>query len=136
MTIKRFEEIEGWQVARQLTKEIYLESRKHPMRRDWRFCSQIQSASVSIMSNIAEGFHSQSNKDFIRFLSYSIRSSAEVHSLLYVALDNTYIMQARFDELFALTKLAAAKTTGFQNYLLGFEQNLNNSIKPANRPTG
>lgn len=65
MTIKRFEEIETWQVARQLTKEIYAESRKEPMRRDWWFCSQIQSASVSIMSNIAESFHSQTNADFI-----------------------------------------------------------------------
>ncbi len=68
MTIKRFEEIEACQVARQLTKEIYSESRKHPIRRDWRFCSQIQSASVSIMSNLAEGFHSQTNNEFIRFL--------------------------------------------------------------------
>jgi four helix bundle protein len=67
MTIKRFEEIEAWQVARQLTKEIYRESRKLPMRRDWRYCSQIQSAAVSIMSNIAEGFHSQTNNEFIRF---------------------------------------------------------------------
>ena len=122
MTIKRFEEIEAWQVARQLTKEIYAESRKHPMRRDWRFCSQIQSASVSIMSNVAEGFHSQTNAEFIRFLSYSIRSSAEVQSLLYVALDNEYINQARFDELFARTKLAAQKATGFQNYLSGLEK--------------
>jgi four helix bundle protein len=117
MTIKRFEEIEAWQDARQLTKEIYRETRKNPLRRDWRFCSQIQSAAVSIMSNVAEGFHSQTNKEFMRFLSYSIRSSAEVQSLLYVALDNEYINQARFDELFALTKLAAQKTTGFQNYL-------------------
>jgi len=117
MTIKRFEEIEAWQLARKLTKEIYLESRKSPMRRDLRFCSQIQSAAVSIMSNIAEGFHSQTNNEFIRFLSFSIRSSAEVQSLLYVALDNDYLKQERFDELFALTKQVAQKTTAFQKYL-------------------
>lgn len=117
MTIKRFEEIEARQIARQLTKEIYRDSGKNPMRHDWRFCSQIQSAAVSIMSNIAEGFHSQNNNEFIRFLSYSIRSSAEVQSLLYVALDNEYLTQIRFDELFALTKRVAQKTTAFQNYL-------------------
>jgi hypothetical protein len=52
MTIKRFEEIEAWQIARQLTKEVYRESRQLPMRRDWRYCSQIQSAAASMMSNI------------------------------------------------------------------------------------
>jgi len=121
MTIKRFEEVEAWQVARNLVKEIYLESRKQPMRRDFRYCSQIQSAAVSIMSNIAEGFHAQTNREFIRFLSYAIRSSAEVQSLLYVALDIEYLEQARFDELFMLTSLAARKATGFQNYLAGLE---------------
>ena len=117
MTIKRFEEIEAWQIARKLTKEIYLETRKLPMRRDWRYCSQIQSAAVSVMSNIAEGFHAQTNAEFKHFLSYSIRSSAEVQSLLYVALDIEYLTASRFNELFALTKLAAQKVTAFLNYL-------------------
>jgi len=126
MTIKRFEEIEAWQTARQLTKEVYRESRQFPMRRGWRYCSQIQSAAVSTMSNIAEGFHSQTNNEFIRFLSYSIRSSAEVQSLLYVGLDNEYLTQARFDELFALTKVVAQKATGFQNYLTGSKKQQKN----------
>jgi len=117
MVIKRFEEIEAWQLARQLTKEIYLESRKHPMRRDWRFCSQIQSAAVSIMSNIAEGFLAQTDEEFIRFLTYSIRSSGEVQSLLYVALDNEYITNERFEDLYAQTQLVARKTTALKKYL-------------------
>jgi four helix bundle protein len=99
MTFKRFEDIEAWQLARKLTKEIYQESSHSPMRRDWRYCSQIQSAAVSIMSNIAEGFLAQTNNEFMRFLTYAIRSSGEVQSLLYVALDNNYINEARFDEL-------------------------------------
>lgn len=51
-----------------------------------------------------------------------IRSSAEVQSLLYVALDNVYITQTRCDELFALAKLAAQKVTGFQKYLEGLQE--------------
>ncbi len=119
MTFKRFEEIEAWQLARQLTKQIYQETRKNPMRRDWRYCSQIQSASVSIMSNIAEGFLSQTHKEFIRFLTFSIRSSAEVQSLLYVALDNDYLNQTRFGELYEQTKHAAQKATNLKKYLEG-----------------
>jgi len=119
MTIKRFEDIEAWQLARQLTKEVYQETRQPPMHRDWRYGSQIQSAAVSMMSNIAEGFLAQTNKEFIRFLTFSIRSSAEVQSLLYVALDNEYINQKRFDELYEKTKHAAQKATNFKKYLEG-----------------
>lgn len=119
MTFKRFEDIEAWQLARQLTKQVYHESRKLPMRGDWRYCSQIQSAAVSMMSNIAEGFLAQTNNEFIRFLTYSIRSSGEVQSLLYVALDNDCLSQARFDELYEMTKFAAQKTTNLKKYLEG-----------------
>jgi four helix bundle protein len=119
MTFKRFEEIEAWQLARQLAKQIYQESRQQPMRRDWRYCSQIQSAAVSIMSNIAEGFLAQTNNEFVRFLTYSIRSSGEVQSLLYVALDNEYINQQRFDQLYEQTKFAAQKATNLKKYLEG-----------------
>jgi len=121
MTFKRFEEIEAWQLARQLTKQIYQESRKPPMRRDWRFCSQIQSAAVSMMSNVAEGFLSQTNKEFIRFLTYTIRSSGEVQSLLYVALDSEYINQARFDDFYEQAKHAAQKATNLKKYLEGLD---------------
>ncbi len=121
MTFKRFEEIEAWQLARQLTQKIYQETRKLPIRRDWRYCSQIQSAAVSIMSNIAEGFLAQTHKEFARFLTFSIRSSAEVQSLLYVALDNAYLEQARFDELYEQTKHIAQKTTNLKKYLEGLE---------------
>jgi four helix bundle protein len=121
MTFKRFEDIEAWQLARQLTRQVYQESRQPPMRRDWRYCSQIQSAAVSMMSNIAEGFLAQTNNEFVRFLTYSIRSSGEVSRTagLYVALDNEYINQQRFDELYEQTKFAAQKATNLKKYLEG-----------------
>jgi four helix bundle protein len=66
--IERFEDIEAWQTARELTNMVYSASKHRAFSKDYRFCSQIQSAAVSIMSNIAEGFESQSNKTFIRYL--------------------------------------------------------------------
>ena len=71
MKIERFEEIQGWQEARKLTKEIYKLTNGFPFKRDQGLCRQIQEASVSIMANIAEGFDRQSQKEFIKFLHFA-----------------------------------------------------------------
>jgi four helix bundle protein len=69
MRITRFEDIEAWQEARKLLKMIYSVINKSPkFRKDFRLVSQIQDASVSAMSNIAEGFARRSNREFIQFL--------------------------------------------------------------------
>lgn len=84
--IERFEDIEAWQAARELTNMVYSASKHGAFSNDYRFCSQIQAACVSIMSNIAEGFESQSNKTFIRYLYQAKGSAGEVRSQLYVLL--------------------------------------------------
>ena len=91
MKIERFEDIQGWQESRKLTKKIYDLTHGTAFRRDIRLCGQIQDASVSIMANIAEGFDRQSKKEFTKFLYYSSGSASEVQSHLYVALDQGYI---------------------------------------------
>jgi four helix bundle protein len=128
MSIKRFEDIEGWQLARQLTQQVYKQTNKEPISKDFGLKDQIQRASGSIMHNIAEGFDSESNPEFIRFLRYSKRSSSEVQSQLYVALDNKYIAQHEFDSLYEQARRTRAAIRGFINYLTKHGQSQSNKI--------
>jgi four helix bundle protein len=89
--IKSFEDLMAWQKARQLTKEIYNVCRNGEFQNDIGLRNQICRAAVSIMSNIAEGFERNSNRDFANFLSYAKGSAGEVRCQLFVALDQNYI---------------------------------------------
>ncbi|MFQ5456594.1 MAG: four helix bundle protein [Nitrospirota bacterium] len=60
-------------------------------QKDMRFASQITSASISAMSNIAEGFSRRFNKEFVQYLFISQGSVAEVQSQTYIAIDQSYI---------------------------------------------
>ena len=87
MKIERFEDIEGWKLARAMTRKVY-ELTRHPgFARDFELKGQVRAAAGSAMHNIAEGYDAESNTEFIRFLRYAKRSCAEVQSQLYVALD-------------------------------------------------
>ena len=117
MTIKRFEDIQAWQQARELTDNIYKISNETSFARDFRFRDQIRAAAVSIMANIAEGFDSSSDAEFLRFLSYARRSATEVQSHLYVALDQNYITQDQFNQLYKLSASTKSLISGFMRYL-------------------
>jgi four helix bundle protein len=95
--IHRFEDIEAWQMARQLTVAVYALTLQEKFDRDYGMKDQIRRASVSIMNNIAEGFERGSNKDFAKFLFISRGSAGEVRSLLYVAKDLGYISLEDFE---------------------------------------
>lgn len=100
MKIEKFEDIESWKLARELTKDIYKITKLNNFSKDYGLKDQIHRASVSIMANISEGFDSSSDKSFINFLNYSYRSASEVQSLLYVALDQEYISKSEFEFLY------------------------------------
>jgi four helix bundle protein len=92
MKITRFEGLECWQQARILVNMIYGAIKASPsFQKDFRLVGQITGAAISVMNNIAEGWASQSNAEFIRFLTYSRRSCAETQNCLYIALDQKYI---------------------------------------------
>ena len=116
-TIKRFEDIESWQLARRLTKEIYTVSKRNGFEKDFGLQNQIRRASVSILSNIAEGFERNGNKEFLQFLSVAKGSAGEVRAQLYVALDQEYIDQQTFDSLVTLTENISKKINGLMLYL-------------------
>ena len=86
-------------------------------QRDVRLCGQIQSASVSVMSNIAEGFVRHSDKEFGQFLFIAMSSAAEVQSHLYVAIDQKYLSQESFDEIYAQSEKTGKIISGLIKYL-------------------
>ena len=74
------------------------------------------------MHNTAEGFDSESNSEFVRFLRYSKRSCTEVQSELYVALDQQYITDNEFQEVYDHAARTRAAIRGFINYLVSYDQ--------------
>ncbi len=94
--IKRFEDIQGWQEARKLVKMIYILANSGAFVKDFGLRDQIQRAAVSAMTNIAEGFDYESKVEFARFLGIARRTAVEVQSLLYAALDVSYINESIF----------------------------------------
>ncbi len=99
-TVKSFEELTIWQEARELTNRIYILSKKFPKEELYGLTSQIRRASVSIMSNIAEGFNRRSTKEFINFLIISRASISEVQNDLYISLDLNYINKENFETIY------------------------------------
>ena len=97
--IEKFEDFIAWQKARKLTAAIYKITGQGKFSRDYGLRDQIRRASVSIMSNIAEGFERGRSSEFHQFISVAKASCAEVRSQLYVALDVGYIDQESFDAL-------------------------------------
>jgi four helix bundle protein len=116
-TIKRFEDLECWQEARRFVKYIYGLTRSDQFKRDFELVNQIRRSAVSSMANIAEGFHRNSNRDFMRFLYYSRASIAETLSHLYVALDQNYIDQSEIQNAKALADSVWKKVNNFISYL-------------------
>jgi len=90
-TVRSFEELTIWQEAREFTNRIYALTKRFPKEELYGLTSQIRRASVSIMSNIAEGFNRRSTKEFINFLIISRASISEVQNDLYISLDLNYI---------------------------------------------
>ena len=135
MKIDRFESIKAWQEARILVKMIYdaVKSNKK-LGSGYKFWEQIQSAAVSIMSNIAEGFSRRSTKEFTQFLFIAKGSAAEVQSQLYIALDQGYISHQKFSEIYSKSDEVARMLSGFIQYLL--KLNKPNKLNEPNKLSG
>ena len=122
MRIERFEDIEAWQLARELARKVYKLTKKDEFARDFGLRSQIQDAAGSSMHNIAEGFDSETNPEFVRFLRYAKRSCTEVQSELYLALDQQYITTNEFQNVYDHAGRTRAAIHGFIKYLTAYEK--------------
>ncbi|MFQ5328724.1 MAG: four helix bundle protein [Thermodesulfobacteriota bacterium] len=116
-TVRRFEDLECWQEARKLVKLIYAFTKQHGFEKDCALRDQIQRSAISIMSNIAEGFHRKSNKDFMKFLDYSRSSIAETLSHCFVALDQNYIDNTEMQRARQHLEVCWKKINSFIAYL-------------------
>jgi four helix bundle protein len=116
-TFKKFEEIEAWKRARKLTKRVYELSGQGAFARDFGLKDQIRRASVSVMSNIAEGYDRSGTGEFVQFLATAKGSTAEVKCQLYVALDQAYINDDTFSEVSDLAAETGKMIGGLMNYL-------------------
>ena len=115
--LKEFTELDAWKEARILVNAVYKITNSGLLERDYGLKEQIQRASVSIMSNVAESSASKSNIEFSRFLTIARRSSNEVQSLLYVTLDRKYIFKDIFHDLTQQCKKVSQIINGLIRYL-------------------
>lgn len=122
MRIEKFEDIEAWQLTRELTRKVYALTKNTRFSRDFGLKGQIQDTAGSSMHNIPEGFDSETDPEFVRFLRYAKRSCTEVQSELYVALDQQYITKAEFQDVYDHAGRTRAAIRGFIKYLLSYEQ--------------
>ena len=116
-TIKRFEDLEVWQNARELCKLIYPLTLKGSFASDFKLRDQINASSGSVMDNIAEGFERDGKGEFKQFLSIAKGSCGEVRSQLYRAIDRNHISQDEFQKCFSLAEETSKRLSGFISYL-------------------
>jgi four helix bundle protein len=115
--IERFEEMEAWKCARRITQLIYQISSEGSFAKDFALVNQIRRAAISIMSNIAEGFERNGDKEFVQFLTISKGSCGEVRAQLYVALDQKYVDESKFAEIESKLVETSRMLSGLIKYL-------------------
>ncbi len=117
-TINGFEDIPAWRDSRELCK-LFFRAWKGQVdfSRDFELLNQMKRSSGSIMDNIAEGYGRGGNKEFVYFMGISKGSCSEFRSQLYRALDQEYISQVTFDELYKRADGISAQLTRFIAYL-------------------
>ena len=116
-TYNRFEDLKVWNSARALTGMIYRVSGDGKFSRDFGLRDQIRRASVSIMSNIAEGFESETQATFVTYLNRAKASAGEVRCQLYIALDLDYLSQDKYNQISNLAEECSRQLYGFIKYL-------------------
>jgi four helix bundle protein len=98
-TIKQFEDLQVWQLARELSKEVFEITSVEPFCKDFRFRDQVRAAAGSVMDNIAEGFERSSQFEFVNLLGIAKGSAGEVRSQLFRAYDQQYISKEQLENL-------------------------------------
>ena len=116
-TIQRFEDLKVWKIARELTRKIYELTGQGRFSRDYGLRNQIRRASVSVISNISEGFESQTQSLFITYLGRAKASAGEVRSQLHVALDLDYISREQYRAAIQIAEECSRQLFGFIKYL-------------------
>ena len=118
MNVNRFEDLQCWQEARELTRQLYEVINQNPAwNKNLLLCGQIQSASGSVMANIAEGFACRSGEEFAQFLSIALSAAAELQSHLHIAADQGYLPKEAFDAIYGQADRTIRVISGLIKYL-------------------
>lgn len=120
--VSGFEEIKAWQKTREMTRMIYQVSKRGDFYKDFGLRDQIRRATSSVMSNIAEGYERDGNREFVQFLSQAKGSCGEIRSQLYMALDQNYLTPAEFEVLKGMASEVSRMISGLMAYLQRSEQ--------------
>ena len=115
--VASFEDLEIWQEARKLAKEVFILSKETDLKTDFRFKEQIKASSGSVMDNIAEGFERDGNLEFRQFLSVAKGSAGETRSQIYRLYDCEYISEEQFKDLKNKYENLSGKIKNFITYL-------------------
>ena len=116
-TVERFEDLDCWQTARELSRRIYSFSASGGFSKDFGLRDQMRRSAVSVMSNIAEGFESRTRPLFLDFLGRAKASAGELRAQLYIALDAGYVTESEFDEMRDLAEKVSAQLSRLSAYL-------------------
>jgi len=116
-TVKDFEDLEIWQMAREQSHRVYILLRKASFEKEFEIKNQMKKSCGSVMDNIAEGFERGGTPEFINFLGIAKGSNGELRSQLHRALDNLFITQDEFNLNFEQNQILAKKINSFINYL-------------------
>jgi four helix bundle protein len=119
-TIKSFEEFKVYETAREITRNIYRLTKKNAFARDFALRDQIRRAAISILSNIAEGYESQTRNTFLRHLGIAKGSAGEARAQLQVAFDQKYITESEFKAASDLCFSSSRQIAGFMRYLKNY----------------
>lgn len=116
-SIRKFEDLEAWQTARELVKTVYGLCAETGLGRDFGLRDQIQRSSVSVMANIAEGHGRRGDQEFIQYLKIARGSCSETLSHAYVAMDIGMIEKAQFEAISEFANKTGNKLSGLIRYL-------------------
>lgn len=120
-TIGNFEDLEVWQISMKLCNEVYRQTNSELFSRDFGLKDQIRRASVSIPSNISEGYERDSKNQFLYFLSIAKGSCGEVRTQLSIAHNLNYLNQIDYQSLNSLCESTSKQLSGFIKYLKNFK---------------
>lgn len=123
MKISKFEDLEVWKISIELASLIYKITNKENFSKDYGLKDQIRRAVISISSNIAEGFETNNNNDFIRYLKISKGSAGEVKSQLILSSKLGYVSDKETQNIREVLDLLSLKLGKFISYLIGRKNN-------------
>ena len=116
-TIKRFEDLEIWQLAFQQIKDFDIIAEDTTLNKNFPLKNQMDASSGSVMDNISEGFERSGNAEFKNFLTIAKGSNGEYRSQLYRCLNRKHIDQEKFKELYDKNVALGNKLMAFILYL-------------------